>query len=548
MSAAKSIFAVIVILVLSGCIEPEKAGGNSVSGYELDSGKVVGGKFNVILISVDTLRSDSVGAYGYGRSTTPNIDKLALDGVVFENYYSNAPFTPVSHASVLTSLYPETHGMKPDRKIRNDAKTWAEYFRDNNYSTAGIVNTVWLYPQFGFSRGFDSYDTDTRRKSDEESTGAVILTTRRYMSSEYVNGKAIEWLDANSDKGSFFLFVHYYDVHSDGPLTLYYSPKPYSEMFYPEYDGNLYKCFLRKECYEEYPHPFSDSPVEEKKNFDYIKANYDSGIAYTDNQLGIFFQKLKDLNLYDSSMIILISDHGEEFYEHNQWNHQQLYKESLHVPLAIKFPNSEHAGKRVKSLSQGIDVLPTVLDYFGIEGKGMQGKSLLPLVNGKEIDGSGLVFSSNTRRIPLSFDKSFFTRNKAVLANANDADKLEKKPTLAPMFRSDLNILFPDANLFYSRGFFSDLNSVQFPEKSLIYGKWEYIMRFREEGKDELYNIEIDLLETTNLIDAEPDAAKGMREKLMQIYSSQRMPDSNAGIMPLDKDALEELRALGYVN
>jgi len=502
--------------------------------------------YNVLLISIDTLRADRVGAFGYDRNTTPSLDALAKESVIFENYYAQAPFTPVSHMSTLSGLYPESHGFTPETPVPDSVKTMPEYFKDFGYYTAAVVSTVWLYPQYGFAQGFDKFDTSTR--GPQKNLRGNAYTTERVMRSDYVNREALPLFDRNGLQ-DFFYFVHYYDVHSDGPLPLYYSPKPYSEMFYPEYDGNLYRCFLREKCFEEYIHPFGSTPEEQAENFKYIEASYDGGIAYTDAHVGELLQKVKDRNLWDSTMIIVIADHGEEFFEHGQWNHQQLYNESLHIPLLIKFPNSEHAGEKVEKIVQSIDLLPTVLEYFGIAPDGNQeGKSMMPLIRGENESWDEMVFSSNTRRTPWSFDQNFFLKYQDALRNVNDVDQIKfKRPVRA--VRSDLKDLMralPEG---------TDKNSIMrglsigaFPEKSLRIGDWKYIMRFRENNADELYDLAKDPEEKANIIRENPEIAKDMRRRIMLILAGQKMPSDAEKVPELSQDQLDELKALGYIN
>ena len=150
----------------------------------------------IILISIDTLRSDHLGTYGYNRATSPNIDNLATESAVFENAYSQSPNTIISHATMLTSLHPIVHGVTPDYKLGPSLTTIAEYFKTAGYKTGGFTtHKDWLCRRMGFGQGFDAFYSE-------------------YVNARTVNRQVFEFLEKNADD-EFFLFIHYYDVHSD---------------------------------------------------------------------------------------------------------------------------------------------------------------------------------------------------------------------------------------------------------------------------------------------------------------------------------------------
>ncbi len=316
----------------------------------------------VVVYLVDTLRADHTTPYGYARATTPKLAELARDGVVFENAVAQSSWTRPSVASLMTSLLPAEHGAVFVRG-RVDAKleTLAEMLAGAGYATAAAVgNTVVSAPRTGFEQGFHAF-LDTRPVARDTIDGALRL------------------LDAARGRPTF-LYVHTMDPHIP-----YQPPEPWLSMFDPK--------------------PSADAPGRDPRrdkdpaaNRDGFVARYDGEIAYGDAEFGRFVQELKARGLYDRALIVFLSDHGEEFLDHGDWGHGvSLYEELVRIPLVVKFPGGRHAGQRVASLVQEVDVLPTVLQEAGKPlPRKIRGRPLQAAITGPE-DGRRAVLEVSHR-------------------------------------------------------------------------------------------------------------------------------------------------------
>jgi len=326
----------------------------------------------VILISIDTLRADHLGCYGYGKDTSPNSDALARDSAVFANVYAPSSWTLPAHVSLLTSLSCFRHGVNFDSDMIDRSRpTLADILRSNGFYCAAVTGGGFVGAVFGFSKGFDLYAQSENSLID--SAGMTFDSAAR-------------WIDENRGK-DFFLFLHTYQPH--GP---YVPPPPYDTMFL---DPDPLWTMIDIGSHIGGPKGvFKELPEKERRN---IVGLYDGEIRSTDESLiGPLVAKLKSLRIYEETMIVLTSDHGEEFFEHGSWEHgHALYDESLKVPLIIKFPNSKFRGTRVEPFVRLIDIMPTVMDVYGVGGKGfdLDGRSLMPVLKGRETkDRAALAF------------------------------------------------------------------------------------------------------------------------------------------------------------
>lgn len=313
----------------------------------LNLGIVVDRKLNgpkgpsVVLIIIDTVRVDHVGCYGYRRNVTPNIDRLSSHSILYKNAISAAPWTSPSLGSMFTSQYPAVLGFKGKPIIiGQEFLTMAEIFKENNYQTKGIISYAYVSSSLGFNQGFDSYD-------EENAKG------HGHISSPSITDKAISFLRKRGNT-RFFLFLHYFDPHYDYVLHEDYD-------YYPDYDGPLHSGQPIRELREKAPHMRAN-------DIEYIKALYDSEIRFTDEYIGKLLDELKELELYDNTLIVFTADHGEEFLERgNYWigHTKTLYQEQIHVPLMIKLPESNK--QRIVHEYVGlIDLMPTIIDYTGL--------------------------------------------------------------------------------------------------------------------------------------------------------------------------------------
>ena len=295
---------------------------------------------DVFLISIDTLRADHVGCYGYKQVRTPNLDAVAAEGVRFTAAFTVSPITNSSHASIITGDYPSTHGVRDfGSPLAVGHPTWAELLKQDGYHTAAFIGAVILDSKSlapGFDRGFEFYDNFPARTQSKSRWGRL---ERRGMD---VAQRAEDWLRTHR-AGPRFVWVHFYDPHDP-----YEPPPPYSEK---------YKTHL-----------------------------YDGEIAYADSALGHFLGFLRRQGWYDNALVIVVGDHGEGLGEHHEDTHGIfLYDATTHVPLLIKLPGAARAGLSISAQVRITDLLPTVLDVVGIKTAAkFDGASLQPYLEGKQ--------------------------------------------------------------------------------------------------------------------------------------------------------------------
>ena len=391
---------------------------------------------NIILISIDTLRADRLSCYGYQYLTTPKIDALAHNAVLFENCFANIPLTLPSHAGMLTGLIPPTHGAQDNlnMKLSDSVRTLPEILQAHGYSTYGIISAEVLNKRYGLNQGFDFYD-DT---FEDEITKARLVPER---TGDETAKHALKWLQENQHKKKF-MFIHFYDPHLD-----YLPPAPYDKQFISPYDGE---------------------------------------IAFADHCTGQIIDKLKTLNLYDDSLIIIIGDHGEMLGEHGEPSHGYfIYRNALHVPLIVK-PARHSKPMRISDNVSLIDLVPTVLNQCGLEIPGyLQGKDLSDY------------FVREKHRIP----------NRFIFNECLTATKYKGNSLLG-----------------------------------VINHQWHYIQTTRAE----LYNWVEDPQELNNLIGREPRRARFLQGQLSRILEEAVSADNESNIT-LNYEAREALKSLGYV-
>lgn len=314
---------------------------------------------HVILITVDTLRADVLSSYNHQGASTPHIDQLAKDGILFTYAISAAPWTLPAVASIMTGLSPSVHMMRrQESRLPDSLPTLAEYMRDAGYFTAAIGYNHFLTSKHNISQGFLEYNFFPK-PSIGSSFGARLLQrlfpnqVPLKPSTHDLTKLAIQWLEANYEKDSF-LWIHYYDPH------LPYTP-PADHLPTMEPPPAIGTKFSRLEAIR--TGLFVPSLTERK----WIKALYEAEVRYVDDNIRELLDTLKRLNIYNESLIILTSDHGEEFWEHGGYEHgHTLYNELLWVPLIIKLPQSASKGQISTAVSTQ-SIMPTVLDVCGID-------------------------------------------------------------------------------------------------------------------------------------------------------------------------------------
>lgn len=279
----------------------------------------LGGKMNLLIVTMDTTRVDHLRCYGNIRIETPTLNQLAREGVLFENAYSHIPLTLPAHTSIMTGTVPMFHGvidngayLVPDR-----IETLAEVTKAAGYNTAAFVSAAVLRKVFNLDQGFEHWDEEGIEEQVEDSP---LVADRK---GDKVTDAALNWLGENYQE-PFFLWVHYYDPHA-----AYDPPEPYKTLYLDHYDGE---------------------------------------IAFMDSQIKRLFEDLKEKGIYDKTVIVAIADHGEGLGEHEESTHATfIYNTTQHIPFILRVPHYRHQGRRVKTVVSQIDVMPTVLDYLGIK-------------------------------------------------------------------------------------------------------------------------------------------------------------------------------------
>ena len=331
---------------------------------------------SVILISIDSLRPDHLGCYGYARPTSPTLDRLAARGALFEVVTSSSSWTLPAHAALFTGLPDRVHGCYDEtRWLARNRQTLAEAFQAAGYRTVGFFAGPFLHPGFGFGQGFDAYHDCTSYSSrtiadlqaDRVPEGWVERS-HRDVTNEIVLGQVDRWFAEHQDT-PFFAFIHLWDVHYD-----YIPPPPYHTMFDPDYQGPV----DGKNVLDVFRKPASWTA----RDVAHLEALYDGEIRWTDDTLEKILARLRDRGLLENTIVAVTADHGEAFYEHGIHGHRHtLYEEEIRVPLVIHHPRSVPAGTRIPHPVELIDVGPTLLDQAGVAplAHGL-GRSLVPLL------------------------------------------------------------------------------------------------------------------------------------------------------------------------
>jgi arylsulfatase A-like enzyme len=344
----------------------------------------------VLLISIDTLRADRLGCYGYERGTSPVLDAFAEESVLFEEVYATSCKTAESHMSLFTSLPVSAHGVSnasarlglPLREVGKNRLMLGQVLRRAGYWNSAILGGGNMLPQMGFARGYEG-----RFRSELLDVSVIVDLVLR------------AWDEARAQERPPFVFMHTYQVH--GP---YMPPAGFRERFAPTPAGVVGARLAELEALS-----FSEMGLSVGTTFwdgvedfgpedaAYLSDLYDGEVAYTDHELGRLFDGLRERNLFDRMIVVILSDHGEEFAEHGEYQHDQLYTETLHVPLLIRLPGGRAGGTRVSGQASLLDVMPTLLELLGLEGPGtMTGQSLLPAIAAGRIAAPRPVLAERT--------------------------------------------------------------------------------------------------------------------------------------------------------
>jgi arylsulfatase A-like enzyme/Flp pilus assembly protein TadD len=396
----------------------------------------VGNIRNVILISIDTCRADHLGCYGYQQKTTPNIDAIAAEGILFESVVAPTPLTLPSHASMLTGTIPVYHGVHDngDYRLGQSNVSLAEILKEAGFVTGAAVSAFVLDSKSGIGQGFDSFD--------DRFDGILEGYTAEERRGDETTRSALDWLEENKNK-PFFYFLHYYDPHMN-----YQPPEPFASRF----TGNPYA----------------------------------GEIAFTDHCIGRVMAKLKELDLYDSTLVIITSDHGEMLGEHGEFSHGYfIYQSATKVPLIFKAPGRTNA-VRIKQRVGLIDIVPTVCSLLGIEPPAaVQGVDLSTCFGGGELLAKQDMYCESL---------------------------------LPTMYKA---------------------NSLL----GIVTDRFKYIQTTRPE----LYDLVNDPAESINLIDQQSHRARILRDKLTRIIQLSVRDDPADSKVGLDEETRRRLESLGYV-
>ncbi len=402
--------------------------------------------FNVLLVTFDTTRADHIGVYGNPNAHTPVLDALAKDSVLYEQAVTHIPITLPSHSSMMTGKVPFTHGVRDNGLFTLSAEqlTLAEILKQHDYNTAASIGSFPLSSQFGINQGFDYYNEHITQKYEDIHGDRTIPKDRLFFderTAAQVNDGLMPWIEDNHQK-PFFTWLHYFDPHHP-----HEPPAPYNQSF--------------------------------------IHDLYLGEIAYSDESLGSVINQLKRLGVYDNTMIIFTSDHGEGNGEHNESTHSLLiYNATQHVPLIVKYPNQQFAGTRIKNWVGLVDILPTVLSHLNIA---------------PPEDIQGHVLATNNEQ--------------------NNPDRELYLETLSPRF---------------SRGWGE--------QRGIIKNNFKYIYG----PQKELYNLTDDPREVKNILDDNLGLAQEFKQDLQDYLDEYQVTGLNAS-KSISAETLNTLRGLGYI-
>ncbi len=353
----------------------------------------------IILVVVDTLRADHLGAYGYPRDTTPFLDALASRGVLFEQAIAPAPWTLPSAMSILTGRLPSSHRVENDgMRLPAGIPTLASALKEADYTTSAVVSHIYMSGLFGFDRGFDRFEDFGLGKGYRFEAGLEPRAGE-------VTDRALEEIRAAKGR-PFFLLVHYFDPHWD-----YDAPPPFKTRFADPYEGTVTGSYQN---FSKYILPGADLAPEDLRH---LVDLYDGEIAYTDSEVGRLLEGIEEAA--DGAVVVITSDHGEEFKEHGFLGHgRSLYDEVVKVPLIVADLGGKGTARRVAEQVRGIDIFPTLCGIAGARvPPEVQGASLAPWLSGGKGESRGAV--SETIRFD-AYRKSYRERGEKIIVRLED--------------------------------------------------------------------------------------------------------------------------------
>lgn len=386
---------------------------------------------NLIFITVDTLRADHLGCYGYDKIETPAIDKLAAEGIQYEKAFSAAPWTCPSMASIFTSLYPEAHGMVLHpirhsdhfRALSPKLLTLAEAMKQGGMKTCALSEQIWCSETFGFSQGFDEFTMLEKQK-------------------RHLTDKAIDRIQRYSKDEPFFLYMHYLDPH-----TPYLPPEEF-EIPHPAADKYVEFKELDWDQWWQRLWNLNRNTPDIDELLSYIISLYDGEIRFIDHEIRRLMACIDESGLSENTVIALISDHGEAFLEHAMLHGSTLFNEEIFVPIIIKVPWEEgFKGLKIAQPVSTLDLMPTLLDIMGLPvPRSIHGEVITP----RDINGNGRlgIERSDFIRSESAYDtawKKVQTHGFSLILNKNTRDCRLFDLDGDPMEQADVLDLFPDA-------------------------------------------------------------------------------------------------------
>jgi arylsulfatase A-like enzyme len=459
---------------------------------------------NILLIVLDATRFDYLSTYGYPRENTPNLERLAEDGILFEKAFAAAPWTPPSHASLFTGTYPSKHGVDVNENLylSEENRPLAEILRGNGYRTFGVLPDAHLSRARGFHKGFQEYIELWRIPYFYPEYDWIDCLMRNLLFGRdkrtYYTNRLIErWLKANwRGKDPFFIFLNYKTAHNS-----YQPPRAFRRKFAsrpgPAVDMPKVKYYSREGGY---PYMARRFDVTEEE-FAILKSWYAGAIAYMDFRLGELIQTLKNAGAYENTLIIVTADHGENFGEHHLGYHMFcLYETLIRVPLIMSWPAGLPRGRRIGGLVSLTDVVPTLVDLLDLKGEG------------SDSDGTSLV----------PFDQRQYHDH--IFAEFGRPHYMLKR----------LQSRFPGDD--FSR-FDKGLRCIRTEQLKLI---------LASDGSEESYDLENDPKESCNLSSNQPEIAAELRDILAN-WGCSSETFSGAGKEPQENEAVRRsLEKLGY--
>jgi arylsulfatase A-like enzyme len=428
---------------------------------------------DIVLVTLDTLRADSLGSYGYHRDTSPFLDRLAADGLRFSRAYSVSSWTVPAMASLMTGLHPESHGVTHglvqegavlgQEVLAAEFDLLAEILQRQGYRTFAVIASLHLASEFGFAQGFDRFENLGFVNSPK------VLPVLEGMRE-----------DIRGADGPVFVWVHLFDPHDP-----YQPRRPWIRDYFPQ-PGELRRAGfsspreLRKHRAVSTVPP--DPAVEEVAEF--ARAAYDSEINFTDRAVAKIFEVLE---VSVSDLVVVTSDHGEEFLEHRDFGHAgTLFEEQVRIPLIVRLPQGAHAGRVIEEPVSLLDVLPSLLDYLAIDPPpSVSGRSFLAAVSGEE---------SPPRSVYLSLSR-------------------------------------PDAEL-----------------RGILAGDWKLIRDHREADALQLFDLGNDPAEQADRSADHPEKAAQLARELSHHLAAVESTRPRTALEEVSPETLEQLRALGYVD